>query len=117
MNDDESVTSWPAYLLWNIRPDLRAAISEEARELDISLAETVRRILCEHYDLECEPVTLRRGGQVGYDAARDKGHLQLLLRLQPALLDAIRQDAAEAERSMRGRIMDALDAHYAGVTG
>ncbi len=116
MNDDESVTSWPAYLLWNIRPDLRAAISQEARELDISLAETVRRILCEHYGLDCEPVTLRRGGMVGYNRERDKGHLQLLLRLQPALFDQIRLDAQIEQRSMRGRIMDALDAHYAGVT-
>lgn len=111
MDSDTSVRSWPVYLLWNIPPDLRSAISTEARQLDISIRETIRRILCARYDLDCEPVTLRRGGMVGYDKSRDTGHPSIYLPLQPSLREALDEDTSP-RRKKRDAIMEALTDHY-----
>lgn len=109
-----SVRSWPVYRL-ALPPALRSAISAEARELDLSLAETVRRILCSRYRMECEPVTLAIGGSVGYHAERDLGHPVLLLRLPPALYRRVQAHSrrfTRNPRTVRRLILDALEEHY-----
>jgi hypothetical protein len=98
-------SSWPTYLLTDIPEDVRAAISQEAAELDLSVAEVVRRILCARYEMECEPVA-RTSRQP------DLGARTFLLRVHPDLFDAIKQDAAEREVTMKAVIMEALRAHY-----
>lgn len=108
-----TVRSWPAYLLTGLPPELRQAISEEAQASNLSVAETVRQILCARYRLECEPV--RQYGDVGYVPERDQGNPTILLRVQPALFGRIRAHSARFKRqkkSMRALILEALEDHY-----
>lgn len=101
---------WKKYLLTGIPRDLRDAISAEAAQLDLSLQETIRRILCERYEYDCEPVTIARGGQVGYKAHRDTGATTIQLHLQPEVWEALVQDSLTA--TIKDCILQALHAHY-----
>ena len=108
-----TVRSWPTYLLTDLPPELRQAITEEAAAGNLSVAETVRQILCARYRLECEPV--RQYGDVGYVAERDQGNRTILLRVSPALFSRIRAHSARFTRrkkSMRALIVEALEDHY-----
>jgi hypothetical protein len=109
---DSSVRAWPSYILNGVPVNLRSAISEEARERDVSIAEVVRRILCERYKMECEPVTLRRGGSVGYDPEKDAGAQRIIIRVHPQLFRKIRRDAARRGITMKRAIMQSLEKHY-----
>jgi hypothetical protein len=108
----DSVRSFPTYILNDVPVYLRSAISEEARERDLSMAEVVRGILCERYKVECEPVTLRRGGQVGYDPERDAGAQRIIIRVHPTLFRKIKRDAAYRKITMKRAIMQSLEKHY-----
>ena len=110
--DKDSVRSWPAYVLHRkggIPEPLRAAISADAAEQNLSLADTIRGILCAHYALDCPP----RGS--GYDSDRDGGAQMMVLRLQPALFKALNRDAKKRKQSLRSLILTALEAHYLEV--
>lgn len=96
---------WPAYLLTNIPPALRVSLSAQAERDDTTVADTVRAILCNHYSLECPPVSS------GYRASRDKHHPNLILRVQPDLFRAIKKDAKQSRYTMRHIIMTILTEH------
>lgn len=107
-----SVREWPTYLLRDIPEHVRTAIEEDAEREERSLAETMREILCSHYDLDCDPVeTFGRRDHV-------KGTGTMLLRVQPELFQAIKADAGSADTaygSPRGemhRIITAILSDY-----
>lgn len=100
-----NAADWPAYLLTNIPPHLRVSLSAQAERDDTTVADTVRKILCDHYQLECPPVSS------GYRASRDKHHPNLILRVQPDLFKAVKQDAKRQRRTMRHIIMTILTDH------
>jgi hypothetical protein len=95
----------PSYLLNGIPAQLRQALAEEAQARDLSLADTMRSILCSHYALDCPP----RGS--GYNRRRDEGSQQMLLRVSPDLFAAIKEEAAEADLTMRQIILNVLEAN------
>lgn len=97
---------WPAYLLTNIPAGLRVSLSAQAEHDDTTVADTVRKILCGHYRLECPPVSAG-----GYRATRDKHHPNLVLRVQPDLFRAVKADAKVQRRTMRHIIMEILTDH------
>jgi hypothetical protein len=104
-----SVTQWPAYVLHRkggIPGKLRKKISRDARKQNLSVADTIRRILCAHYGLNCPP----RG--LGYDRDRDEGNPMVLVRMQPELFSMLKLDAKESERSLREIIIETLEDHY-----
>jgi hypothetical protein len=101
-----SVLDWPSYLLQRIPTELRAAISDDAREHDLSVADTIRSVLCAHYGLDCPP----RGTGYNDRGTKDAGAERLVLRVQPELFDAIKADTSE--QNMRATILKILEAHY-----
>lgn len=100
------VLTWPAYLLTNIPIPIRLSLSAQAEQDDVSVADTIRNILCTHYELDCPPVSAG-----GYRTSRDKHHTNLLLRVQPDLFRAIKRDAKRQRRTMRHIIMTILAEH------
>ena len=98
------VRDWPTYLLKNIPRDIRAGIEEEAGEG--SMAEVIRSILCEHYGLDCEPVIARN------KFPKINGTEMMVLRLQPELWSAIKQDASARNIPHRSVIIEALQERY-----
>lgn len=106
-----SVRSWPTYLLRDIPEATRTALEEDAALDGRSLIEIIRSILCQHYGLDCDPViaTGRAKFQDGTDT--------MLLRLQPELWEAIKEDIAAQETPYGAphRIIHGiLAAHYNG---
>lgn len=99
----------PNFLLRDLSVPLRLALEEDAERLDQSLQETVRAILCAHYSLDCSEI---RGGK-----RTDvwNGAPTVLLKLQPELFHAIKEDSAHTGDSMRSLVISALEAHYQGV--
>ncbi len=111
-----SVRSWPTYLLRDIPEETRTALEADALTEEKSLAECIREALCSHYELDCEPVEA-----IGRPPAPKKGVTTMVLRLQPALWEAIKADAGWADThygSPRGAIdriiHGILSSHYNG---
>ena len=96
---------WPTYLLKNIPPEIRSHIEHEAGAG--AMSEVIRRILCSHYSLDCEPVLTRN------KFLRVNGTETMVLRLQPELWKVIKRDAKKRKRPTRAVIIEALELHYA----
>ena len=94
----------PHFLVRGLSPSLRAALEEDSRERPIQ--ETVREILCAHYDLDCTPIN-------GPAQHRTRsGSLTILVKMQPELFSALKQDAAETGESMQSLVHKALESRY-----
>ncbi len=104
-----AVRTWPTYLLRDIEPEIRKAIEADAELDGASMIEVVRGILCSHYSLDCEPVetSVRSPEKI-------TGTDTMVLRLQPALWEAIKADAGPGYGETRKAIMFALHFHYNG---
>jgi predicted HicB family RNase H-like nuclease len=94
------VKEWPAYLLDHIPDDVREALVAEAERRDLSLDDTIRQILCEHYGLECEP-------RASKFREPSTPFTKKFVRLQPELFAAIVADV----RTRRSIILDILTEH------
>lgn len=70
---------------------------------NISVADVVRRLLCDRYELSCPPVSRR-----GYEVARDSGAANILLRLQPKLMRRLEREAAETGKTKRAIVLEAI---------
>ena len=107
------VRTWPQYVLHRqggIPEQLRKKISRDAKKRKVSLAGTIRQILCSHFDLECPPE------RAAYDRVRDEGARSFVLRSPPDLFQAIKEEAETSGRTMRAVIIETLEAHYEGGT-
>lgn len=71
------------------------------------MQETIRGILCAHYDLECSPLR----SSWPRDDARN-GSQTILVRMHPELWVALKEDASETGESMQALTHAALAAHY-----
>lgn len=96
--------TWTTFLLRNIDPKLLRRLNADARAEGRSFSDLVRSILCEHYSLDCPPS--------GAHSKWEFGSRTQLLKLQPELFQAIKEDAAETGLSMRYLVMEALDRRY-----
>ncbi len=102
-----AVRTWPTYLLRDIEPGIRKAIEADAELDGASMIEVVRGILCGHYALDCEPVetSVRSPEKI-------TGTDTMVLRLQPALWEAIKADAGPTYGATRKTITDILQNYY-----
>lgn len=100
----------PYFLIRGMSPALRDALEEDAQAAGLPIQETLRRILCAHYDLDCSPIN----GMLRKDAWGDA--TTILVKMQPELFFALKEDAAETGESMQALVHQALEGHYA-VTG
>jgi hypothetical protein len=100
------VSSWPTYLLTGLSKSERRSLSASAAAQNISVADVLRRILCERYELHC-PKASR-----GYDTASDKGSLNLLLRLPTKVWKRLDKESTETGETKRAIILEAMRVHY-----
>lgn len=96
--------TWTHFLLRNIDPKLLRRLNADAKQEGRSFSDLVRSRLCEHYELDCPPS--------GAHSKWEFGARTQLLKLQPELFQAIKEDAAETGLSMRGLVLEALEARY-----
>lgn len=101
---------WHRYLLKRIPPELRDSLQASAQDADLSVADVIRDILCQHYRQDCPPISR------AYPGTLKPGTDQMLLRLQPELWRAIRDDQKISERPFRSLIIEALEKRYAHQT-
>ena len=101
----------PYFLIRGMSPALRDALEADAQAAGLPLQETVRRILCDHYDLDCSPIN----GMLRKDAW--EGSPTILVKMQPELFSAIKQDAAETGESMQSLVHQALEGRYVTAGG
>ena len=102
---DES--TWVRFLVRNLDKRTLTLIRKDALRRKLPVQDWVRTILCRHYSLDCE--TTKR-----FSAKRaQSGHsTTFLLRLQPALWQAVKDDAAESGRSMQIVVREILEHPY-----
>jgi len=105
------VREWPTYLLKRVPESLKTDLSYEATAYATSMANVIRRILCDAYGLNCPP----RRAYHREDIQLDQG--TLLVRLQPELFEAVKEDASRNGRPQRDVILDLLTAHYRNENG
>lgn len=97
------------FLLRRMEPKLRKRIERDARKRKEPMIEVIRSVLCDHYSLDCSPIT----GST--QQARWNDTTTILLKIQPELFGAIKADSEESGETMRDIILSALDTHYQEV--
>jgi plasmid stability protein len=103
---DES--TWVRFLVRNLDGRTLKLIRKDAFRRKLSVQDWMRTILCNYYELDCEKAKR-------FSAKRAKsGHARtFLLRLQPALWQAVKDDAAERGISMQIVVREILEHPYA----
>ena len=96
--------TWNYFLLRNVDPELRRRLSAEAKTENRSLADLIRAIMCDHFELECEPSRA--------ESKLKHGASTLVVGLQPELHRAIKTESEESGETMRSIILDTLESHY-----
>src|SRR5512145_2816786 len=104
---DQVHSEWHRYLLKGVRPELRDSLSATARDRDLSVADVMRELLCQHYQLDCPPISR------AYPGTLKPGTSTMILRLQPELWRAIQNHQKISERPYRELIIEALEKRYA----
>jgi hypothetical protein len=103
----DTVRKWPAFYLTGIPSDVRGHLEAEAALRNDSLADTVRRHLCNRYHLDC----LRRS----WNHHPTRPGPNLYLRFQPELKRRIQAEAQERNTSMREVILSELVSVYGEI--
>lgn len=109
MRHRRRVRTWPTYLLHDVSDSLLDCLTQDARESDTSVADVIRAILCDRYDLNCPPVSHH------YPAAQRPlpPEPTVLLRLQPKLHRALKRElAGHGVATFKDLILDTLETHY-----
>lgn len=98
-----TVTDWPSYLLRQIPPHTREAMTARAAADDISLADVVRQALCHHYNLDCDPASF------GYQPDNDTGNDFLLVRVQPEVFKKMKRETRGRYGATKTLVLQSLD--------
>jgi hypothetical protein len=98
-----TVAEWPSYLIRRIPADTRARMTERAVADDMSLADVVRQALCARYRMECDPASY------GYQADLDSSGDMLLVRLQPDVWAAMRQETEARYGATKRLVLESID--------
>jgi hypothetical protein len=95
---------WCKFLVRDLDPYLLKQIRSEADAQDRSLSDIMREILCAHYSLDCPPS--------GKTSRLEFGARTQLLKMHPALFEALKRDSQETGTPMQRLVHEALSAHY-----
>lgn len=108
MADSETAKGESAYVKFLVR-DLDARTLRLARKdayrRKISVSDWLRTILCRHYSLDCPKSRA--------SARKSNGATTFVLRMGPALWQAVRDDSTESGRSMQVIVREILENPYA----
>ncbi len=107
------MSEYVSFLVRNLNPRLLKQIRRDAREEGISIAEVMRQILCEYYELECSPERTRTRAPTDL---RLPTSTTIRLRMQPELWQTIRARSVASGIHMSVLVRQALEAHYKEVT-
>ena len=99
-----------AYLLADIPPALRQALSAAAAEQDVSIQNLVLTAMYEHYSLEVPA----RQRERRYSEQLDQGALQLQIRANTELFEEVKRDAAHTSGTMRSVMIAILNDRFLG---
>ena len=98
--------AWPTYFLKRVPDQLKDNLNTDAETRDVSVADVIRMILCAHYRLDCPPRSTMFHGGI-------RPHTQnTILRLQPGLWRALKDDQKISGRDLRDLIITTLEKHY-----
>lgn len=104
----------PSYLLTEISPELRKALSSAAAEQDRSLNDLVRVALAEAFEVNL-PATKRGRRYVSWmDGGRSS---RMVIRCEPELFDAVKRESSASDRTMRDVILDVLTERFMVTLG
>ena len=103
---DDPVRAWPTYFLKRIPAELKTSLNEDAETRDVSVADVIRMILCAHYRLDCPPRSR------SFEGGIHKHTQNTILRLQPGLWRALKDDQKISGRPVRDLIITTLEKHY-----
>jgi len=95
---------WAKFLVRDLDPRLLSKIRADADAQDRSLSDIMREILCAHYELDCPPS--------GKTSRLEHGARTQLLKMHPALFEALKRDSQETQIPMQRLVHEALEAHY-----
>jgi hypothetical protein len=95
---------WVIFIVRNLDRKLLRSIRRDATRNKCSLSESMRKILCDHYSLDCPPT--------GAPSRLEHGSSTQCLRLHTALWQALKDDSAETGVSMQRLVHEALEARY-----
>ena len=98
------MSEWVVFLVRNLEPELLKRLRSEARSEEVSLQSLMRRILCDHYALDCPPL--------GKTTRIEHGSRTQRLRLHPEVWQALKDDSEETGESMQLLVHQALAARY-----
>ena len=98
-------TQYVKFLVRGIDPRVLRLMRKDAYRRKRSVSDWMRSILCRHYELDCPQS--RAGPRKG------KGATTFVLRMDAALWEAVKEDAAEQQRSMQQIVKEILEKPYA----
>lgn len=98
------MSDWVFFLVRNLDPQLLKRLRQDARRESLSLQNLMRRILCEHYELDCPPL--------GKTTRIEHGSRTQRLRLHPEVWEALKADSEESGESMQNLVHAALAGRY-----
>lgn len=100
----DAETRYVKFLVRGIDPRVLRLMRKDAYRRQRSVSDWMRSILCRHYSLDCPQsrATPRKG----------KGATTFVLRMDAALWEAVKEDAAEQERSMQVIVREILETPY-----
>ncbi len=101
------MSDYVKFVVRDLDPKLLRLIRKEAKRERTPVAEVMRQTLCAHYELDCIPTR--------YAPRQELGSRTKVLRMQPALWQAVKDDAEESGLSMQSVVHEALNAHYMEV--
>lgn len=99
-----------AYLLADIPPALRGALSAAAAKQDVSIQTLVLTALYEHYSLEVPA----RQRERRYSEQLDQGSSRMQIRANTDLFEEVKQDAARGSGTMRSVLIAILNDKFLG---
>ena len=99
------MSEYVKFVVRDLDPKLLTLIRKQAKRERIPVAEVMRSILCEHYELDCTPTRHQPRAEF---ASRTK-----VLRMQPELWRTLQADSLVTGESMQALVHEALERHFA----
>ena len=98
------MSEYVSFLVRDLDPRVLKRIRSEAKRTHLPVQEVMRSILCAHYELDCIPSR--------HKPRKEEGSRTKVLRMQPELWQAVKDDSEETGTSMQLLVREALEAHY-----
>ena len=103
----QAESTWVRFLVRNLDARALKLIRKDAYRRKLSVQDWMRTILCNHYELDCE-----KAKKFSAKRAKSGHNPTFILNMQPALWQAVREDASERGISMQLVVREILETPY-----